>query len=210
MRAVTTIVGCLIWCCITATGAAQDAPPVALPMVPVQEVSAQFRGSLLKALPDALVFDTGKNWGHQAHVPSLQCIKPIQVWRNHGDWEQLHVATWQLSRYLSLHVDDVVAPDDNCVAFTVHMTLPATVELDQQIWQSGIRLYSGRVRARSSLMAAVTIQATAVPVGKQASRPQREVRFQVARATFTCDHFITENINGLGGDFARLAGGYGR
>jgi hypothetical protein len=193
----------LLCCCgVNARGTADEPlPPVALP-VPVRELSAQLRESLVTALPNALAFETSNNWGHQAHVPSLQGVKPIHVLRNHGHWEKARVVTWPLPWELSVRVVDVSAPDDNRVAFTVCLATPATVELDKQIWQNGIEIYSGHVRARFQLTANVT----ADPVARDAAAPQRDLRFQVAHATFVCDRFVTENVNGVGGDLARLIG----
>ncbi len=194
---------------------APDEPPplsdgsqtaVALPAVPVRQLSAQLKESLLKALPSTLAFETSNNWGHQAQVPSLQGLKPIHVMRNHGNWEKARVTTWQLPWELSVRVADLCAPNDNRVAFTVYLATPATVELDKQIWQNGLEVYSGHVRARFQLTAAVTIEATAAPLAKDAAAPNREVRFQVAHATFACNRFVTENVNGVGGDLARLTG----
>lgn len=206
MRRVKSMAVCALLCCVGTRVAADEVLPVALPTVPVQELSARLKESLLKSLPDALVFETSNNWGHQAHVPSLQGIKPIQVMRNHGEWDKARVSSWQMPRYLWVRVADLAAPADDRVVFTVHLAVPATVQLDKRIWQNGIEVYSGRVRARFALTADLTIEATAPPVGDNSTDGHREVRLQIARATFGCDHFVTENVNGLGGDLARLIG----
>jgi len=208
------VCGLLCCLCVNVRGTSDDPQPfpdasrapVALPAVPVQELAARLKESLLKTLPEALVFETSRSWGHQARIPSLQGVKPIHVMRNHGDWEKARVVTWQLPKYLWVRVVDLHSPDDNRIAFTMHMAMPATVELDQQIWQNGIPIYSGRVRARFHLTADVTIDATLAPVAKESPTPHREASFQIARATFSCNDFVTENVNGVGGEIARLTG----
>jgi hypothetical protein len=181
----------------------ESRPRVALPGVPVQELAERLKESLLKSMPDELVFKTNNNWGHQAHVPSIQGVKLIQVMRNHGDWEKARVVTGKLPSELRVRVYDLQALDDQRIAFTMFLATPATVKLNRQIWQNGIEIYSARVRARFQLTAAMTIEATSLPVAN-AGATATLAGVQVTRATFTCNDFVAENVNGLGGDFARL------
>jgi hypothetical protein len=179
---------------------------VVLSMVPVDDVASQFKESLLKGWPETLEFTVDRNWGHQAHVPSLQGLKPVDVLRNHGNWERARVASWKLPEYLSLHVSDVQSPEENRVAFTVSLLTPATVDLDWQIWQNGLEIFADHVRARLRLTAVVRIEAMVTPLATDTPVPHRDISLLVTRATFGCTDFVTENVNGLGGDFARISG----
>ena len=44
------------------------------------------------------------------------------------------------------------------------------------------------------------------PAAKEEAKKTRSASLRVTRATFTCQDFVAENFNGLGGDLARLAG----
>ena len=202
------VCGLLLFMFVSLQRAAADPdesrPPVALPGMPVQELAERLKESLVKTMPDELVFKTNNNWGHQAHVPSIQGVKLVQVMRNHGDWEKARVVTGKLPSELRVRVYDLQALDDKRMAFTMFVATPATVKLNRQIWQNGIEVYSARVRARFQLTAALTIEATSLPVAN-AGATASLTGLQVTRATFTCNDFVAENVNGLGGDFARLS-----
>jgi hypothetical protein len=202
------VCGLLLFLFVSLQRAAADPdesrPPVALPSMPVQELAERLKESILKTMPDELVFKTNNNWGHQAQVPSIQGVKLIQVMRNHGDWEKARVVTGKLPSELRVRVYDLQALDDKRIAFTMLLATPATVKLNRRIWQNGIEVYSAHVRARFQLTAALTIEATSTTVAKEAATPPILAGFQITRATFTCNDFVAENVNGLGGDFARL------
>jgi hypothetical protein len=210
----TLLAACaLLYCiCVNALSAA-DPPsptpdvarlPVALPALPVGELLAQLKDSLVQALPNELVFTPSDNWGHQVSLPSLQGVKLIHVPRNHGEWKKARVVTHNFPSHLSVLLSDLQSPDNQRIAFTLHLEIPAKVELDKQIWQDGLRIYASHVRARCQLDAVLTMEAIIAPLTPEAT--QRVASFQVTRAACDCSDFVVENINGLGGEFARRTG----
>jgi hypothetical protein len=178
--------------------AAAQSAPVYLPAVSVKEAAGQMRSALAVTLPAEFDFRCENNWGHQAQIPSIQGVRFIQVMRNHGDWERARVVVRETPKRVNLRIGDLMSPEENRVAFTVYVNLPAVVELEKQTWQNGIQVYGGHVRARFQLSAAIRMEATLT--GKDVRN------MQVVRATFTAGDFLVENINGLGGDLGRLVG----
>ena len=76
----------------------QPAPiQVAAPAAQFHDIAAQSRKALLGKLPAEIVLEHQDNWGHQAHVPSIQAIKAIVV-LIHGDWERRKVVVSDLPR----------------------------------------------------------------------------------------------------------------
>ncbi len=177
---------------------------MALPAVPVQELAGRLKEAFIKALPPELTYETRHNWGQQAEVPWIHGVRLVHATHNHGAWEKALVLSGPLARDLRVSVYDLQSLSDKQVALTVYVAAPATVRLNKQIWQSGIEVYSARVRARFQFRATFRLDVTASP--EQHDFEHRPfARLQIKHATFSCDDFVAENINGLGGDFARLA-----
>ncbi len=123
---------------------------IALPTLPVHELAAHLRTAALKGLPKELIFETSDNWGRQAQIPSIQGVRLIHVPRNHGSWEKARVVARDVPEHLRLHVGKLYSAADNRAVFTVHIALPAHVELQKEIWQNGIQIYAGKVRSALS------------------------------------------------------------
>ncbi len=184
-----------------------QATPVSLPGVRLDELSALLKEKLLDSLPAELVFESNNNWGHQSKVPSVQGVKLTHAMRNQGDWEKATVIAKDVPRRLSLRLNDLYFAEENRIAFTMRLTIPAKVELRKQIWLDGVEVYTSHVRARFQLSADLTMEAVMEPAGKERSSADGVASFQLSRATCSCNRFVAENINGLGGDFARLFDG---
>jgi hypothetical protein len=202
------ILGCLCGQATLAVADTQPTPeeslaPVALSEVSAQELSDRLKVSVLRILPTEMAFDARDNWGHQTQIPFVQGVKVTRIKCNHGDWEKARVVTSPLPRDLRVRVYNLQSLDDNRISYTLYLSTPATVKLNKQVWQDGIKVYSARVRARFKLSAALTITMTPARPDKDSSL-ERRWSLRITRATFTCDDFVAENINGLGGDFAKL------
>jgi hypothetical protein len=178
---------------------AKPAPAVIaiLPAKLGDELADRLKDALLRSLPPELVFECRHNWGHQVEIPSIQGVKPIHVMRNHGDWEKAHVATRKLEKRLAVQISELYSPADNRAVFTIHITAPATVELRSQTWQNGFQVFTSSVRAHFHLEADLTVEAALTP----------SANLDLKGATFSSHGFVAENVNGLGGDFARYSSG---
>jgi len=179
---------------------------VALPTLPLDDLSARLRETVLKTLPKKMVFETSDNWGHQAQIPSIQGVRLIHVMRNHGAWEKAVVVARDLPAHLRLHIGELYSAADDRIIFTVHLTTPAHVELQKEIWQNGVQVFAGKVRARFQLSADIAMEAIR-DEAVAAEAPQRLGSMRITHATYSCKKFVAENVNGLGGDLGRIGGG---
>ncbi len=176
---------------------------MALPAVPVQELAGQLKEAFVKALPPELTYETQHNWGQQAEGPWIHGVRLVRATHNHGAWEKARVLSGPLARDMRAGVLDLQSLNDKHVTLTVQLAMPATVRLNKQFWQSGIEVYSARVRARFQLLASLRLELSSSPDTRD-SEAKALARLQIKRAAFACDDFVAESINGLGGDFARL------
>jgi hypothetical protein len=184
--------------------------PIALPSLASDELSAAFRAGVLKQLPKDLVIEVNDNWGHQAEIVSIQGLRLIHVKRNHGNWEKAHVTARDLPKQLSLRLGEVgelYSIADNRVAFTIHLTTPAQVELQKETWQNGLLVHTRKVRARFQLSADITMEASLNEAGAKKPMAEKELLLQIVRANYSCKKFLIEDVNGIGGDLARLGNG---
>jgi hypothetical protein len=204
-------VGVLALCCgaVNAQEPRDVAAPNASPASPadpqklVEMLAGLMKERLVQALPSQLVIEKENNWGHQAQVPSIQGLTPIYVRRNHGDWQKSRVIARDVPQRLKVSVGWLCATADNCMSFNVHVALPADLELRQQIWQNGVQVYTSHLRSRFQLSAHLAVEADLQPAAAGASGSGKVVRLLLVRGAYSCDHFVAENVNGLGGDFAR-------
>src|SRR5205807_77535 len=96
-----------------------------------------------------------ENWGHQVMVPAVRLKRgrpPIsKVARNHGEWRKLIITAQDLQRTLDVKLSDIKTIDAERQHFKVFFTFQMGVYYDHQNWESGLRLWSGSVRARTQL-----------------------------------------------------------
>jgi hypothetical protein len=198
----------LLFCILPNVAAAQVDPPevlakpapgviAILPAKLGDELADRLKEALVRSLPPELVLESRHNWGHQAEVPSIQGVKLIHVLRNHGDWEMARVVTRKLAKHLTVHIGELYSPAENRAVFTIHVTTPATVDLRSQTWQNGIQVFTSSVRAHFHLEADLTVEAALTPAAI----------LDLKGAAFSSRGFVAENVNGLGGDFARYSSG---
>lgn len=166
-------------------------------------LTARLKERLTNALPPQWVIDKEYNWGHQAHVSSLQGLTPVQVLRNHGNWQKAKVVVVEVPKGIKVAIFALATPAEDRVTLGVRVSFPARLELEQQIWQNGILVYSDHVRSRFQLSGALEVEAEMLPV-KDGTPATEGVRWRLARGRYACEQFVAENVGGLGGDVARL------
>jgi hypothetical protein len=98
---------------------------------------------------------------------------------------------------MRLQICQACSMSEDRMTFHVRLVLPANVELHQQVWQNGVPVFAEHIRSRLRLSARFEMEAEMQPGGKTVSA-------RLLRGTCYCDHFVAENVNGLGGDLARL------
>ncbi|HKB39949.1 MAG TPA: hypothetical protein VKD72_26170 [Gemmataceae bacterium] len=176
-------------------------------------LSATLRGLLVENIPPVLLEDN-RHWGQQKLVtrgvewkgkgqPLPQAQKS---YKNHGVWRRTKVTANNLRDTLAFDLRDVQRASADTITFMVHVAFDARVEYEQQNWRSGIRTYSGSVRARLRLKAALFCTMTTRLDRKDRLIPDVVFRSRVLRADLRYDNFVVEHVNGVGGDLAKLIG----
>jgi hypothetical protein len=207
-----------------ATGqAARETPSLALQAgfaqtsqtPPAPEGSIEQLGDLLKpilidALPKVL-HESSDNWGHQVNVPvglKWNGLKPSvqKSPRNHGEWKRLTITTRNLPRTLDLKIHDVKNVNAEKQTFKVFLTFQMGVEYEQQNWESGARLWSGSVRARAQVKLEMECENTIRVELDKNFLPDFIIRARATSAKLTYDKLVVEQINGVGGDAAKIIG----
>jgi hypothetical protein len=201
-------VGLLALVCHTA-GAQESAPQLDASQLAVT-LSGLIKDRLAKALPAELVLQKEFDWGHTAQVPSIQGLTPIYVTRNHGNWQKARVVVHDVPTRLHVNVGWLSSTAENRMSFTVHVTLPARLELQQQIWQNGVQVFTEQIHSRLQLSAHLQMEAEMEPA-KAGAAPETAVRLRLVSGNYACENFVAENVGGLGGELARwLDSGSGR
>ena len=165
---------------------------------------------LIGAVP-AVLYEKTDNWGHQANVPTgvqWRGIKPkiTNSLRDHGTWKKLSITAQELPRTLDLKIYDIKSVDADKQTFRVFLTFQMGVLYDQQNWESGVRMWSGSVRARAQVKAEMVCENTLRVEFDKNGLPDFILRLRVIDAKVSYDKPIVEHINGIGGTGAKLVG----
>jgi len=182
---------------------AEPAQPMPAPDVPFADV---LKDLAVKNLPHDIVFEKNDNWGHQANVPTLHGVKIVEVLRNHGNWQKMRAVCQDVPHTIQLRVRDLHYGPDR-VACTVQVLLPTTLEYDHKTWQNGIQVHSTHARARVAFKAIVGLEAKIKFDGKGEVTSEAVTDLRVTSAHVVCSYFVSEKVNGVGGDIAKLMDG---
>ena len=107
---------------------------------------------------------------------------------------------------MDLKVYDVKNINAETQTFKVFLTFQMGVYYDQQNWESGVRLWSGSVRARTQLKLDMDCENTLRIVDTKNVLPDFIFRLRVTGAQVHYDDLVVEHINGIGGDGAKVIG----
>jgi hypothetical protein len=187
---------------------------LATPAADTEPFSAALRGLLLRFLP-ATLYEASPNWGKMKRVvngvkwtgkrinlkPELQYKE-----KNDGTWRKIRVAGDNLPQTLVLRVYNIRPVDAERFQFDLFLSVPVKVYFQQQMWESGLRLYDGTARARLRLNFWLTCEAGTRLDREDKLVPDLVVTLKVVKATFRWSEFHMEHAAGLGGDAAALIG----
>jgi hypothetical protein len=165
---------------------------------------------LINAIPKTL-HEKSENWDHQIMVPvglKWSGLRPevSKSLRNHGEWRRLKITSHDLPRTLDLKIYDVKNIDAEKQTFKVFLTFEMGVEYEQQNWESGVRLWSGSVRARAQMKFDLDCENTLRVDLDKNGFPDFILRIRVTEAKVRYDKLVIEHVNGIGGDGAKLIG----
>src|SRR5436305_15156492 len=139
MRLTALLVSCLLQ-----AGSAQPAAPAPS----IAELGDLLRPHLVAMVPPVL-YEHSRNWGKTsqvAHAIHWHGLRPEihTTARNDGTWQKIRLAPRDLAHTLELKLFDLRKVDGDRQTFRVYLSFVTTLEFEQQLWESGVRLYSGR------------------------------------------------------------------
>ena len=161
-------------------------------------------------IPETL-YEKTDNWGHTVMVPvglkwrGLRA-RVTQSPREHGEWKKLEISAQELKRTLDLKIYDVKAIDAEKQSFKVFLAFQMGVYYDQQNWESGVRLWSGSLRARAQVKLEMECESLLKVELDKNFLPDFILRLRVTNAKVSYDKFVVEHINGVGGTAAKVLG----
>ncbi len=177
---------------------------------PLQQMSLLLRPIVIDVLPTPL-YQKIDNWGHQVSVPvgvKWSGVRPrvSKSLRNHGEWRRVFISAPDLRHSLELKIYDAKKVNAETQSFKVFLALQMEVNYEQQNWESGVRLWSGSVRARAKVKLYLDCEDTLRIDASKGPLPDFVFRMRVTGAKVQYDNLVFEHINGLGGDAAKLIG----
>src|SRR5262245_61591120 len=110
------------------------------------------RPFFIDAVPHPL-YEASPNWGNQTiafHSLRWDGLKPhvSKLPKNDGTWRKVRIDTRNWPAALTMKAFDVRQPDAEHLNFKLYIACPAGVEMEQQVWERGLRLYSASAKAR--------------------------------------------------------------
>ncbi|HUR53021.1 MAG TPA: hypothetical protein VMZ71_02740 [Gemmataceae bacterium] len=179
------------------------------------QLAKTLRELLLKHLPDPIV-ETTPGWGQQRectvgykfHKEGLRLrTEVVKGMRNDGAWRKFVVTSPTAAKTLGLGIKDAESPEPGKVTFTALITADCDFRFEQQLWQNGVRLYSGETRGRFKAGLILKCEATNRTEKKPGDLlPEVVFRVRATEAELHHDKITVEHTAGLGGDAARLLG----
>jgi hypothetical protein len=177
-------------------------------------LAGPLRELLVRNLPTPL-YEASWDWGRTARVTTG--IKwtgtgfnahphAVKEDKNDGTWRKVRIAAENVPGDLVLELRNIQHPEPGRTTFEVFLALDGRIEYEQQQWKAGIRLYSGRVRARLRIQLVLTCELISRLEWQGQFSPDAIFRLHVERAHLTYRDLIVEHIAGVGGDAARLLG----
>lgn len=175
------------------------------------QLAKTFKPVLVSSVPVTL-YEKTDNWGHEVMVPTglkWRGLKPsvTKSSRNHGEWRKIIISTQDLKRTMDLHIYDVKNVNSEKQTFKVFLAFQMGVYYDQQNWESGVRLWSGSVRARAQVKVQMECENTLKFNIDKNGLPDIVLRLRVTGAKVNYDNLVVEHIAGIGGDGAKIVGG---
>jgi hypothetical protein len=182
---------------------AQTAPGA--PSLP--EIATMVKPLLVQMVPPVL-YEKSRNWGHTvmaAHSVEWHGIEPriTKSPHNDGHWEKVKLMPLELGK-LDFKLTDPVAVDADRQKFLAYVDFVAGIDYEHQLWERGVRLYSGETRGRLRVQAWVDIESSfKVDTTKGLDFV---FRLKATKATVRASHLVVEHTAGIGGSAAKLLG----
>jgi len=175
------------------------------------ELSKTLKPLLADALP-AVLYEKYDNWDHQeliTHAIHWRGLRPERrkELRNDGVWKHIKITARNPKQTADIRMYGLKSVNDEKQTFQTDLAFGCQVEYDQQNWESGIRLWSGSVRARLRAKAHLDCEYLTRFDAKEGSfLPDIVFRLRVTKAQVGYDDLVVEHIAGIGGTAAKIIG----
>lgn len=173
-------------------------------------LAASLHPLILDNLPNPL-HESSHNWGHTSMVANQvkwRGLRPrvYKAPRNDGTWTKLRILANQPQNTLVFKLGDLKSDGDR-QTFKAFLAMVVTVQHERQIWESGVRLYSGEVRARVRIKANLDCEnIIRLEKNPKSIIPDTIFRLRVSRADVGYEDLVVEHIAGIGGSGAKVLG----
>ncbi|MFT3882285.1 MAG: hypothetical protein QM703_21865 [Gemmatales bacterium] len=177
---------------------------------------ASFQRALEKAVFTALptpLYEGSDHWGDQKKSvngmkwtpkPELQYSD-----KNHGTWRKYRVTLDQPAQdHLKLKVNDVKSLGNNSLSFQIKVDADIEFNIEQQNWQSGIKLFGGSARGSATVKMVITCESKLSIEPGTNFLPVIKYRLHVIDAKASYDHLVFSHVPGLGGSAAKVVGNW--
>jgi hypothetical protein len=173
------------------------------------------RQVLVKSIPAPAVTAT-KNWDHQKEIATRKNFRregrfqwkfdTVKEMKNDGLWSKVALTVVDPETKLGVTIADVKATDGT-TSFTATLAGPCRFRIEQQLWKSGLRLYSGEIRGRFDAKAVLTCTSAARTDWQPGKLlPAQVFAMAIAEADLSYANLKVEHAAGLGGEAAEKIG----
>src|SRR5262245_15602474 len=175
------------------------------------ELSKALKPLLADALP-AVLYEKYDNWDHQemtTHAIFWRGLRPERrkELRNDGVWKHIVIKVRNPKETADIRMYGLKSVNDEKQTFKTDLAFGCRVEYEQQNWESGIRLWSGSVRARLRVKAHLECENIIRTESKPGSfLPDIVFRMRDTKAQVGYDDLVVEHIAGIGGTAAKVIG----
>ena len=198
--------GCVVLLMSLASVARGQAEPTLSDLVPL------LRPHLIAAV-EGKTYEHSRSWGRTALAPHAlrwHGLRPeIQKTpQNDGHWQKIKVSPRDLKNNFDLRISNPHSLGEDRQGFQVFVSFLANVEYEHQLWESGLRLYSGGTRARLRADLTLDVENTMrmEPSKSGSFVPDIVVRVKVTKAKLKTRDLVVEHTAGVGGTAAKLIG----
>jgi hypothetical protein len=160
-------------------------------------LAGALRGVLIRSLPNPL-YESSPGWGHTK--------QGLRKGKKQGVWRKIRVWAENPADNLVFDIRDVGSPEPGRLLFTTFIALDGRVEMHQQRWEAGIRLFDGTFRARFRTKLTLHCEATARLEANGLLLPDPVFRLRVVQSRLQVENVVVEHIAGVGGEAAKIVG----
>jgi hypothetical protein len=198
---------------------AKTVPPPPVPSLPTDPAEAEALASVLrdllkKNMPDPIT-KSNHNWGHQKavnvtmhHHEGLKFwSETVQEMKNDGTWRRTDIRIPDRDK-VTLEVKELTHPEEGKMLATLSAVAERVdLHFEQQIWHTGIRLYSGETRGhcKGALLVKAEVE-TKTEIKKGSFFPTVSLKLHVISAELFYEKLVVDHTAGLDGEAAKALG----